>query len=502
MRKSFIISSLTAVAALCLCVTAQAQGPVVVSDKDDYAPGEIALFTAAGFEPFELLDFSIAISDENGEWIPDIAWADVPADASGGAEVDYVVPETWADKTLQLTVMGLTSGLMATTTFTDHTPHRVWNVNFATSGLVPPTSITISGSRNTPGGTHSQAVFSKTFTSPGPSTNEGSAASLCSGAFTGMWTYSGFPASVPGVGGTYDLVSVTDPDGTFPCSGGSCFPKSFTTPCTTLTGGGVAGTSTVTATYVFTPTPPANIDPEITCLDNDADLGQVVGCLGVGTGFGQTFPVSWAIVSGTGNSKIVQATFTRPDSSTVTIDVANVTDADSGDTITVNLSNETTSVTISGPGSGSASFSVDIDADDGNGGADSDTCGGNANAQIVYNFSGFFPPLSGQINCKVKQGSGIPVKFAVTDCSGNPITTGNHTIDVVYVSGIVPSGDPTVDDAGMSGDNGINFRYDPTGMQWIFNLKTNSSYAVGNTYKIIATLDDETTHEAYIAIKR
>lgn len=39
MKKSFIISSLTALAALCLCVNAQAQGPVVVSDKDDYSPG-------------------------------------------------------------------------------------------------------------------------------------------------------------------------------------------------------------------------------------------------------------------------------------------------------------------------------------------------------------------------------------------------------------------------------------------------------------------------------
>ena len=48
----------------------------------------------------------------------------------------------------------------------------------------------------------------------------------------------------------------------------------------------------------------------------------------------------------------------------------------------------------------------------------------------------------------------------------------------------------------------INFRYDPTGLQWIFNLKTNSEYIVGNTYKITAHLDDGTDHNVYINIER
>ncbi len=73
MKKSFIISSLTTLAAFCLCITEQAQGPVVVSDKDDYSPGETAMFSTTGFQPTELLDFSIAVADENGLWVPDIA---------------------------------------------------------------------------------------------------------------------------------------------------------------------------------------------------------------------------------------------------------------------------------------------------------------------------------------------------------------------------------------------------------------------------------------------
>jgi hypothetical protein len=47
-----------------------------------------------------------------------------------------------------------------------------------------------------------------------------------------------------------------------------------------------------------------------------------------------------------------------------------------------------------------------------------------------------------------------------------------------------------------------NFRYDPTGLQWIFNLKTNNEYTVGNTYKITAHHDDGTDRDVYINIKR
>ncbi len=39
-KKSFIITSMAAFAALCFSFTAKAQGPVVISDKDGYAPGK------------------------------------------------------------------------------------------------------------------------------------------------------------------------------------------------------------------------------------------------------------------------------------------------------------------------------------------------------------------------------------------------------------------------------------------------------------------------------
>ena len=484
MKKTFIITSMAAFAALCFSITAQAQGPVVVSDKDDYSPGETAMFSAAGFQPNELLDFSVAVQDENGLWVPDIAWADVPADASGGAEVDYIVPEGWLGKTLQLTVMGLTSGLMAQTTFTDSV--ITLSLNSPTTGT--PVIVTTAGGSIT---------ANISYTTSGPPNGDNKANVHFSVDATPTNGYNGQANNATNVN-----YSVTVPAG-------------LATGCHDLTlqvvRGGQATTTQTCSIIVVAPSPtpsptatPENHPPVITCADPapTPDLGQAVGCLG-DNGFAHDFPVSYGVIDGIGNSKIVQATFTKADSTTVTVDVATITDEDAGDTITVDLSNGTNPVTIIGPGIGAAGFSVHIEASDNHGAnATPEDCGGTATAQIVYDFHGFFPPLSGQINTKVKQGSGIPVKFSITDCAGTPITTGDHTIDVTFLSGIVPSGDPTVDDAGASGDNGINFRYDPTGMQWIFNLKTNSTYSVGDTYQITANLDDGTSHNVTIAIKR
>ena len=479
MKKSFIITSMAAFAALCFTITAQAQGPVVVSDKDDYSPGETAMFSAAGFQPNELLDFSIAVYGDDGTWAPDIAWADVSADASGGAEVDYVVPETWLNKTLQLTVMGLTSGLIAQTTFTDTVTTVV--INSPTTGS--PVHVTTAGATITANVTYTSCCNNANvhFEVEGTNTNYNGQSANATNVDYNVTVPAGLAV------GCHDLhlqvVNQGNGDTTQTCA---IIVDAPTTP-----------TPTPTAT-------PVNHPPVITCATPapTPDLGQAIGCLG-GNGFAHDFPVSYGVIAGTGNSKIVQATFTKADSTTVTVDVATVTDEDAGDTITVNLSNGTNPVTIVGPGIGTAGFTVHIEASDNHGAnATPEDCGGTASAQIVYDFHGFFSPLDGQRNTKVKQGSGIPVKFSITDCIGTPITTGDHTIDVTYLSGIVPTGDPTVDDAGASGDNGINFRYDPIGMQWIFNLKTNSSYGVGDTYQIEAHLDDGTQHNVTIAIKR
>jgi hypothetical protein len=206
-----------------------------------------------------------------------------------------------------------------------------------------------------------------------------------------------------------------------------------------------------------------------------------------------------------GNPVTVQATFTKADNTTVTVDLATVADQDAGDTVAVTLANGTNPVTISGPGNGTANFSVDIQADDGhdcNHAAVGNTCSGTASADIVYHVH-YLPPLYDMATTKVKQGSGVPVKMQLTDCSGTPITPDNipgdtPTIDVAYLSGVVPSGPADVDDAGNSNGDTLFFRWSTDGPFWIFNLKTNSSYAVGATYEIQPSTVD---NSAKISIK-
>jgi hypothetical protein len=471
-KNKKLVLALLLFAVLVLTPAAMAQEAQVSTDKGDYAPGETVYITGAGFEADEPVDISIAIMDDEGLFIPDVDWTIEFADADGAFQTEYIVPEEWAGKTLQLSAMGLESALVATVTFTDA---AAANVNFATSGLPNGTSVSVNYSGTNNG--NQPISGTSTFAAPGPSSNIGT---LSGSSFT----YS-FPTSITVGSNTYNLVS-TSPASPFATGAGAPAPP-----------------TTVTATYELYIPPAENHAPEITCLNPTAELGQAVGCLGVGTGFGQDFSVSYTVIAGTGNSKTVQATFTKPDSSTVTVDVATVTDADASDTITVTLANGTNPVTISGPGAGSADFSVDIHADDGslatNATAD-ETCGGTANAQIIYNFVGFLPPLNNAVSTKVKRGSTVPVKFQIFDCSGNPVTTGDHFISVTFSSANAPNGDATVDDAGSSGDNGIKFRYsDPN---WIFNLKTNTSYSLDTTYMIWAVLDDETVHSVQISIKK
>jgi hypothetical protein len=176
------------------------------------------------------------------------------------------------------------------------------------------------------------------------------------------------------------------------------------------------------------------------------------------------------------------------------VTVATVTDPDTGDTVHVTTSNGTASVTIGGPGGTPAPFSIDIHAVDSstcpmNNTADN-MCGGTASADIVYHVH-YLPPLYDTSTTKVKQGSTVPVKMRLTDCSGISITPdnivgGTPTLDdVIYLVGVVPSGPADIDDAGASSGDTTYFRWSPApDLFWIFNLKTNGSYSVGTTYSV------------------
>jgi len=368
--------------------------------------------------------------------------------------------------TLTATAMGLSSSLVATAKFTDAPKPQPHNVNFATSGLPDEVSITVNWSKTNPAG--NPASGSTTFTSPGPSGDEGTRPGTA-------FTYSGFPTSVTVKSDTYDLVS------TLPESG-------FTT-------GGAGESTTVTATYTKRPTVtcPTNSAPTINA--SDLDLGQVVGCL-VNGSFQTTASIS-------------------PD------DFKPVTSDPEKDPVTVTLS--TSSVTLVGPGLAEVDVTLTATDDPSKRNVDgcpvltsqSATITVKVKAQIIYNFGGFGAPLSATTIRSVKQGSTVPVKFRLYDCSGieicnsnlpnNPNVTSNlPVIDVLFVSGAAPYGDPDVTDSGSSNDNGSYFRYSGTcGVDgtWIYNLKTTTQYMIGCTYKISVTLNDGTTHDVCISMK-
>jgi hypothetical protein len=71
---------------------------------------------------------------------------------------------------------------------------------------------------------------------------------------------------------------------------------------------------------------------------------------------------------------------------------------------------------------------------------------------------------------------------------------------VHYLSPVAPNGSVEITDAGSSNDNTWYFRYSDG--QWIYNLKTNTSYLLNSTYIIRAHLNDGTTRDVHISIKR
>jgi N-acetylneuraminic acid mutarotase len=103
---------------------------------------------------------------------------------------------------------------------------------------------------------------------------------------------------------------------------------------------------------------------------------------------------------------------------------------------------------------------------------------------------GFLQPINvpPQVESVFKIGSTIPVKFQLFLADGvTPVSTALATIQVNKVSSGVPSGvNETV--TSTVPNQGINFRYDQTSQQYIFNLGTKGWTA--GSYQITALLDD------------
>jgi hypothetical protein len=130
-------------------------------------------------------------------------------------------------------------------------------------------------------------------------------------------------------------------------------------------------------------------------------------------------------------------------------------------------------------------------------------------SECVIGFSGFHAPIGGADVSggtyadpvrAFKLKSTVPVKMTLTNCDGQPLTTGVHTIQVIKFSNATTSDQPvdaTPTDAATTGNQ---FRLtDAATGEWHFNLATKSMSK--GVWQIKATLSDGSTHTAFIELK-
>ena len=118
--KTFRTAFIFAVSLLCLTAFRASAQPSLTSDKPDYAPGEIAFLSGAGFQPGETIELVVLVEpdtlpDTEGSW----SWV-TTADNSGAFTAAWQVCwEGCAGATLRATADGVQSGLHAECMFTD-----------------------------------------------------------------------------------------------------------------------------------------------------------------------------------------------------------------------------------------------------------------------------------------------------------------------------------------------------------------------------------------------
>ena len=133
-----------------------------------------------------------------------------------------------------------------------------------------------------------------------------------------------------------------------------------------------------------------------------------------------------------------------------------------------------------------------------------DACGNTGSCSFTvsvnYDFLGFFWPVENpSVINKVKAGQIVPVKFRLT-CGESLISELSAVMDLqsANLPACVGNGDDPIPADG-SGSPGL--RYDYVDNQFVFNWKTEKSWA-NTCRKFILTLRDGTVHEAYFRFKR
>jgi PKD domain len=138
-----------------------------------------------------------------------------------------------------------------------------------------------------------------------------------------------------------------------------------------------------------------------------------------------------------------------------------------------------------------------ITASDGN----SNTSAGKPfTVNVVYNFSGFLPPIRVDGSSIFRSGRTIPVKIQLTATDGSIVSDATASLLVAQVSGnVIGSFEEITPEAAGNSNLDSLFRFDPTSGQYIYNLQA-KGFPTG-TYVLRVHLNDGTNHDVYVSVR-
>ena len=466
---------------LLFALVGNATAQTIVTDKDDYLPGETTYFAGAGFQPGESIGLTLRVETATDEAI-DYAIGGITVVATGDFTAAWLVPQEALNSTITATAVGLSSKRIAETVFTDGGVTLT-----ATSYLL-----------SSPSGNN--LSFSVNLSATG-----GTAMSITSAAMNFSPTL-GAPVTLTGPGGNGSGVWT----GTAAGACGTTYTIANIQVNVVATGGSPAGSHSHNKPAQPAVSPSASTASCLPCLTNAAptlacsskDFGDQVGCLSAGV---MSTTVSFSAAD-------FSCVMGDPDG---TGDIANSI---------VTILNSPSPVTFTGPGMHEVEVTLSV-TDDPSGRQSTSSCPlvaqtttttAKVKVRITYAFDGFLAPLSASGMGLFKKGSTIPMKFRLRDCNGSEVSPSNlasldiptnkPSLGAVVVSSLAPAGDGATADSGSSNDNTLLFRY--SGLcgvdgNWIYNLSLKEAgWTVGLTYKASVALDDGTTHCRFFTLKK
>lgn len=140
---------------------------------------------------------------------------------------------------------------------------------------------------------------------------------------------------------------------------------------------------------------------------------------------------------------------------------------------------------------GNKSFTVNTSDNAGN--TDSVT----VHYKVAYQKGGFFSPVNNDLINKAKAGSTVPLKWRLTDASGNPIGDAGSFLSVTSGSTTCDLSDPADEVEEYTGNSGLQYLGDGN---WQFNWKTSKTYA-GQCRVVYVNFVDGTSLSARFQLK-